>query len=609
MLSKEGQKLSIIISFVGLSLVVCLGILDTNPEMNFQNIYFLWSTGVILIASILTYIYSSAKPKFTLIDILVVIFTILITVNYKFVTPVNSEGKFINLMLIGFNYISLRIIFTAYKNSIPFVILIISFCGLIESIFGITQLIGLTNSNHGLYRMTGSFFNPGPFGGYLAVTMIISFAYIMRYNSWFTRYSRNFIKRPRTWMKKPVIIGYVICYVSFIASFIIFFAIMSRAAILAFAVSISVMLVFSRTISNKFIKYIKTNRTKSILLLISIGLVVCSVTYYIYNLKQDSADGRVFMWKIASRIITNKPLTGTGLGAYCGEYAKTQAEYFSSNPNSKFISIAGAPEYGFNEYLQIGVELGVFGVVLFLSILLLSTYSLFRKRHIITYGLIAMLIFSFFSYPLSLLPFQIFMVIFIACSSSLSHSKNKSNLSILITTITIFSLLYLFTSYGSIYTNKISATLQWKEMRKLYLNQNYREACVEFNSIYTQMRDNPRFLFEYGRALHMNDQFDKSTQILREGALLSSDPMFYNVIGNNFKEVGLYCEAENCYLFAYNILPDRMYSLYLLMKLYEYSEQEDKMLGTARAITSLKVKVESSATKKMIEEAKLILNK
>lgn len=41
--------------------------------------------------------------------------------------------------------------------------------GAIEAIWGIRQVYGFTYSNHSLYTLTGSFYNPGPYSGYLAM--------------------------------------------------------------------------------------------------------------------------------------------------------------------------------------------------------------------------------------------------------------------------------------------------------------------------------------------------------------------------------------------------------------------------------------------------------
>ena len=52
------------------------------------------------------------------------------------------------------------------------------------------------------------------------------------------------------------------------------------------------------------------------------------------------------------------------LAVHSGE---AQAAYFATEEATEQEEwVAGSPEYGFNEYLQLGVELGIVGVSLFL---------------------------------------------------------------------------------------------------------------------------------------------------------------------------------------------------------------------------------------------------
>ena len=43
--------------------------------------------------------------------------------------------------------------------------------GGIEAAWGMRQIYGLAVSNHSLYALTGSFYNPGPYSGFLAMTL------------------------------------------------------------------------------------------------------------------------------------------------------------------------------------------------------------------------------------------------------------------------------------------------------------------------------------------------------------------------------------------------------------------------------------------------------
>ena len=42
------------------------------------------------------------------------------------------------------------------------------FIGAVEAVWGLCQLYGFSVSGHSRYALTGSFFNPGPYAGYLA---------------------------------------------------------------------------------------------------------------------------------------------------------------------------------------------------------------------------------------------------------------------------------------------------------------------------------------------------------------------------------------------------------------------------------------------------------
>ena len=68
-----------------------------------------------------------------------------------------------------------RIGFIAGPESVSYTHLIVSwaliFWGSMEAVRGICQLYGFSDSGHSLYAMTGSFFNPGPYSGYLAMVL------------------------------------------------------------------------------------------------------------------------------------------------------------------------------------------------------------------------------------------------------------------------------------------------------------------------------------------------------------------------------------------------------------------------------------------------------
>jgi hypothetical protein len=52
--------------------------------------------------------------------------------------------------------------------------------GLVEAFWGLRQLYGFEYSQHARFRLTGSFFNPGPYACYLSVVLPAAFWYLLR---------------------------------------------------------------------------------------------------------------------------------------------------------------------------------------------------------------------------------------------------------------------------------------------------------------------------------------------------------------------------------------------------------------------------------------------
>lgn len=101
----------------------------------------------------------------------------------------------------------------------------------------------------------------------------------------------------------------------------------------------------------------------------------------IYYLKKDSADGRFLIWKISANVIGEHPW-GVGLGNFPGVYGDQQANYFK---NQQFTeqerNVAGNPEYGFNEYFQLSIEVGIIPFLLFVCLIVYAFYLGFKKKN------------------------------------------------------------------------------------------------------------------------------------------------------------------------------------------------------------------------------------
>ena len=252
-----------------------------------------------------------------------------------------------------------------------------------------------------------------------------------------------------------------------------------------------------------------------------ISVIVILAMTGVFFLKKDSAIGRLHIWHMELRAIAEKPLTGHGKGSVLGVYGDTQAEYFAEKERPKIITkVACCPEYAFNEYFKIGIEYGIPAMLGAIAMLILVIALLLKFRSPFAYGLIAFCVFAFLSYPLEAV-----------------HIKSE--------------------------TEK-----EWESIRYLTCMELYEDAVEELASLYDNLKNNDRFIYDYGYALHKCKRYQESSKILNEGAKISSDPMFYNIIGRNKEAMGLYEEAEQAYLHAYHMVPQRLYPLTLLMRMH-----------------------------------------
>lgn len=450
-----------------------------------------------------------------------------------------------------------------------------------EAILGLRQLYGFATSGHSMYALTGSFFNPGPYSGYLAMILPVCLY------QWLVCGRRG----------GRVVAGGVMLLILCVLP-----AGMSRSAWLAAGVSCLCVYAWHMDWTDKFRLLWQQQRQRVVMVVVGGFCVLLLAGYLLFVLKPDSARGRLFMWKITCRAIAEKPLTGYGIHNFAAAYGNAQETYFAAGDYEPWEErVAGSPEYAFNEYLQAAVELGIPLAVCLLVVVVLCLYRGVRKgRYGICGAILSLMIFSFSSYPLQL---PVFIVTFggllVACLSGADR----------------WQWLGLAVSVGIIGGFRLKNDLQveracreWMNARVLYNAGAYQSAEKEYGRLYPLLRDRASFLFEYGHGLHKQQQFSKSNRILKEALLRSCDPMILNVIGKNYQQMGDCLSAEDWFIRSTHRLPGRIYPYYLLAKLYAEPSfrQPDKFEKMKWMVLTKEPKVHSTAIRQMREEIKKI---
>jgi Lipid A core - O-antigen ligase and related enzymes len=553
----------------------------------------IWLTAVL--ATIITYTKKRTIPL-TIIDyiILIFIFTSFFFIIYSY------NGVFITkrilFILITILYFFFKLILHTNKAAKYWITIFILLTGLTEALWGLRQFYGFEQSLHSLFRITGSFSNPGPYACYVAVVFPMAFYYTLKYH---ICYKVKFHFR-----NISIYLLWGMSVLTVVSSILILPAAMSRAAWLAEIGGCGLVLLYLFAKSKKVKTFVFRNKMIFILAVLITVLLIIAGGYGMYKFKKDSADGRTFIWKNTIELIKQNPL-GVGIGNFSGSYGHVQATYFESGKGTEEEKrVAGNPEYAFNEYLQICAEQGIVAFFLFICIVGYSLYiGIKRKKIAATSSLFALLIAASASYPFSVLQFLIVLVFLL----TLIHNGEKG-ISVPKPVSVAFAFCCLIIVSLCLYNRypTYDAYKRWNKVKMLY-SYGSKVVVDEYTSIYPLLSDQIKFLFEYAQCLNKSKLYEESNEILEKAVKISCDPMLYNVMGKNFHALQQYPEAEKCFVKSSNIVPNRIYPYYLLALMYVDMGETEKVKEMVQIVLTKEPKVQSTAVKEMRIEMKKLL--
>lgn len=430
-----------------------------------------------------------------------------------------------------------------------FLLALIFLWSAIESIYGLTQVFGVNASRHAAFVLTGHFDNPGPYGGFIAITMSVSAAYLLKY-----RCCR------KGWYRETL---FILAALSFVLGILVLPASMSRTAWLALFLSVVILIASDKKIMHNLRQWKKWLMPSFVFLALVFGVMV-------FCIKPDSAIGRLHIWRIELLSMIHNPM-GTGVGTALGTYGKEQELFFREylgTVSDRVVRVAGCPEYPFNEFLGIGMEYGWMGMLCFVSLVLAVLFILHKRRSVLEAGLIAWCVFAMASYPLSVPQTSILFLFFVAAAIPQRKVPFLVNVILISCAVVIVSL---------------SIFWGW-----------YKDFRIIDRGLY-------RDLYKQGYSFYQDGEYAKSIEILERGAAISSDPVFHVVIGRCHEALGEYDVAEKEYIKAYYMVPCRIYPLVRLMRLKLKEGDYSQAMEVCQKIISIPV-VEKHNTMMQLHE-------
>ena len=482
--------------------------------------------------------------------------------------PCASFG--LKMVLAGFLYLSLRLLFSTRLVAGGMLSLLIIVMACCEAYMGMDQLIS-GSSHHARYLITGSFFNPGPYAAYLAIGIAVGC-------QWMCELGDRKVARIKV---SNLLLGAVLfCAVVLPATW-------SRAAFVALAVCLAII----------YWKYWKRYWVWA-------TLAVLASFMLFYLLKQGSADGRGFIFRMSALCVADHPLWGSGIGSFFHQYGEKVAQVCREGGFHDMAS-AEVIDYAFDDLMLVAVEQGLVGLSLVLGLLVMTAVILWRSSRPLFMGMLSMVLVSLFSYPFEMLPYQILGVAMVAFAASQSAQGDGVSGGLILRPLTMT----IVVAAGAAVTAR--AIDERYEANRDYERVGNGGNDSYFNNLYYEilplMNDNPRYLFAFGKMLRNQGRWNDSNDMLSRGAMLSNDPMFHVLMSENYVSLGDSTRAEQTLWHACHMVPNRMYPLYCLAKLYEAQGENEKMKQTSRRLLKMDVKITSPATREMQAYARKLL--
>ena len=510
-------------------------------------------------------------------DAMVFVLFVYLLIHASLTHAMQSREFYLSLSYFALYAVFRVIIAMLLANYVSFAVM---FGGIYQSCLVLGQLLGYGISNHLRFVVTGSFFNPGPCGIFLAGVFVLAVA-MMKKGYRKVGFNLMFVR-------------YVTACVTFGVTLVAMVPTMSRAGWIGALVG--VMLLYRREI----VAWGNTRRRWVIGGGI-VGMIVVLMLFYL--LKKDSANGRLFIWQNTVSAYWKTPLFGVGIDGFERAFAGAQHDYFEKEKvleqDNRHVEMAGVVESAFNEPLALFLLLGAVGGVLTAMVLF------FKLQRLTAYSCVAvaLLVASFFSYTFYIPSIAI---VFLFAVAQLPDRRVRGGRYVNVLMFGIMGIVVLFFDFREF--GRREAYRKWKNNAVYYTWEDYQSVVEEYGKLYPVLKNDFKFLFEYGHSLHKVGRYEESNIMLKRGIRHSADPMFWNIAGNNYLALKQYDQGMTAYLRAYYTCPNRVYPLYLLTKLEAERGDTTMMNYYGHILLGKRPKVPSLAVDEMKFEIRKMLD-
>jgi tetratricopeptide (TPR) repeat protein len=380
----------------------------------------------------------------------------------------------------------------------------------------------------------------------------------------------------------------------------------SRAFVIGFGIAFTVT----------FFIYTKTTYSKKIYLLAA-TMMVLSLIISICFVKTDSSLGRIFIYKISTKIYKNNWLTGIGIGNFKNTYMYYQAAYFKDGKfTEKEFLLADNTYFAFNDYYQFVIETGLAGIFFlstaFIGLFIIIKKALAQTRPFILLNAIGILIgvcsAAFFTYVFNKIEFQIvasicmMIILFYFFKTTNAGFLRRSGTTTMIVVIILLSWCFISKIRNYIAVGKL------KEAKDLERAGYRTEAMNRLVSLKEDLGNDPEYLelssFLLTNAMLLPEAQKATIKLIK----IKPSNDFYTRLGYIYALSNKPKKAEEAYLLAIAMVPNRFTNRYKLFKLYKELGAKEKAKSCGQTILAIPVKVPSFFVTQIKESVKKDIN-
>lgn len=352
----------------------------------------------------------------------------------------------------------------------------------------------------------------------------------------------------------------------------------------------------------------KKNKTAYLLIsIVALGFIFTQL----YKIKPKSALGRLTIYRISLNILHDNLWFGVGPNRFSAVYNNYQSNFFKEEKSSIKTQVQADNTYeAFNSIIQILVEYGLIGFILFLLLMIQSIRYINNNKDLTNDSwlligskgsLLAIILASLFSNPFHVTPILLIICfhLSIVFPSYEIVDQNKKNLIVRIAfPLIIIGCIGYYTFF------QYKAESLWDKAHDLAIYDDYENAKVLYEKAYPYLKYNGDFLFNYGAETALAKEYGSAIDLLTQSARYNSTSNIFLYLGDCYAAVNDFYHSESSYIRSIYITPSHVYPKYQLIQLYKKFGKIDKMKIWINKTLQMPIKVQSAFVDELITDLK-----